>query len=254
MKTGAGLPDRLKRGLEVLTSAGMPPVCAPAQDQLLALLDLLHKWNRVYNLTAVRDKSKMVERHLLDSLVMSRWLPASRTTSAPNIIAAACAASGNSAATMNDGTGASPTTNASTAIFDVMDIGTGAGLPVLPLAIVRPDLSFLSIESNGKKTRFQQQVLLELGINNVRVAQQRVESVQAQAHTVLARAFTAPADFLRIAESLCVDQGTVLVMLGQAEKLPTTVAPNYELIELVAVDVPGTESARHVALCRRQVG
>jgi len=101
---------------------------------LLDYVHLLHKWNRVYNLTAVRDLNAMVQRHLLDSLVLCRWLPEQTNAS----------------------------DRAADAQVDVIDVGSGAGLPVLPLAIVRPDLQFASIESNGKKTRFQQQALVEL--------------------------------------------------------------------------------------------
>lgn len=221
VRTAAAVLDS---GLDKLTGTGVPPVPEEARDSLLAFVALLLKWNRVYNLTAVRDAPTMVERHLLDSLVIGRWLPVNATATVAG------------------------------ANVDVMDIGTGAGLPVLPLAIVRPDLGFLSVESNGKKTRFQQQVLLELGIRNVDVVQARVDTIRQKAATVLSRAFTAPEDYLNVAKSLCVNQGRVIVMLGLADRLPRDLAPAYELEQLVEVDVPGTESARHVAVCRRLSG
>lgn len=224
MSTDSQLRELLDRGLLQLADAGMPlqDIGEQERDKLIQLVALLLKWNKVYNLTAVRDARQMVDRHLLDSLVMSRWLPEESS---------------------ND-----------PLVLDVTDVGTGAGLPVLPLALIRPDLRFLSVESNGKKTRFQQQAVLELGLNNVSVRQDRIENVQDQAQLVLSRAFTAPVDFLRIAETLCIPDGAVAVMLGRAERLPDTLLPAYELQELVEVVVPGTESARHVALCRRQHG
>ena len=216
------LRESLARGLQQLAGSGLPEIAQKEREQLVSLVVLLTKWNKVHNLTAVRDPLAMVDRHLLDSLVMSRWLP--------------------------------PATAAEGTSYDVMDIGTGAGLPVLPLALLRPDLRFLSVESNGKKTRFQQQAVLELGMRNVTVLHDRVENVTHTAHMVMSRAFTAPIDFLKVAEPLCVQGGVVAVMLGHAERLPVTLGDAYTLSELVEVDVPGTDSARHVALCRRQHG
>ena len=216
----AVLHDHLDRGLQLIAGNGLPDITEPVRQQLICFVELLAKWNKVYNLTAVRDTLQMIDRHLLDSLIMCRWLPepdAARTTA-----------------------------------VDVMDLGTGAGLPVLPLAIVRPDLQFLSVESNGKKTRFQQQPLLQLSIDNVSVANKWVEDISDQAQLVLSRAFTAPESFLEKARPLCAIGGCVGIMLGHAERLPTTLDNTYELVELVEVDVPGTDSARHVALCRRQ--
>lgn len=222
MSVDNALLTSLERGLQQLAGSGLPDISGAEREQLVSFVLLLAKWNKVHNLTAVRDPMAMVDRHLLDSLVMSRWLPS--------------------------------VSMASDNVFDVMDIGTGAGLPVLPLALARPDLRFLSVESNGKKTRFQQQAVLELGIRNVTVLHERVENVTDTAHMVMSRAFTAPLDFLKIAETLCLPGGTVAVMLGHAERLPATLGPAYILSELVEVDVPGTDSPRHVALCQRQHG
>ena len=210
---------QIELGVEFLQEQLVPDVSDALIDPLEVFLELLVKWNRVYNLTAVREPVEMVDRHLVESLIMNRWLPTS--------------------------------SRAESGVFDVMDIGSGAGLPVLPLAIARPDLSFVSIESNGKKTRFQQQVLLEMKLPNVHIINDRVENVSTSAHFVLARAFTAPEEFLRIAEPLCRQNGQVAIMLGQAERFPNQLSQQYSLEELVEVSVPGTESARHVALCRR---
>lgn len=220
MNKALSLRNQLECGVDQLVSEGTPAISATMLDPMLQLLELLVKWNRVHNLTAVRDPVKMVGRHLLDSLIMSRWLPS---------------------VTEND-----------KSIVDVIDIGSGAGLPVLPLAIIRPDLRFMSIECVGKKTRFQQQVLLELNISNVQLVQDRVENVTSVGRLVLSRAFTAPIDFLRIAYPLCDKDGRVVIMLGHSEHLPDSVSPDYELEELVKVRVPGSETTRHVAVCRRR--
>lgn len=212
--------EQLGYGLEMLSTQQVPVVDSDYYDSLLQLLALLSRWNRVYNLTAIREPDQMVSRHLLDSLVMCRWLP-------PKVI---------------DGS----------RVATVIDVGTGAGLPVLPLAIVRPDLAFISIESSGKKIRFQQQVILELKIDNVSLINDRVENVDLQADLVLSRAFTAPLEFLHIAKPLCLAGGQVATMLGVAERFPETVSPDYHLEEFCEISVPGIESPRHVAVCRRQ--
>ncbi len=187
------------------------------QDQLLDLLSLLLKWNRVYNLTAIRDPGDMVARHLLDSLVLLPFL----------------------------------TSVVDTHKYDVIDIGTGAGFPVLPLAIARPDLSFLSIESKAKKTRFQQQAIANVGVPNVCVINQRAEQVEAQGQIVTSRAFTAPADFLRVSERFCAPGGRVVIMLGQAELMPAEVEAPFEVEQTVKISVPGVDASRHVSVCRR---
>ena len=210
---------QLQASLQLLKAQSIPHVSDDLLPKLDQFLQLLAKWNRVYNLTAVRDPVQMVDRHIMDSLIMNRWLPESA---------------------MAEG------------VSDVMDIGSGAGLPVIPLAISRPDLSFVSVESNGKKTRFQQQAIMELKLPNVRVINERVENVYETAQVVLSRAFTAPEDFLQICVPLCAQNGRVAIMLGQVERFPPTLSEEYLLEELVAVDVPGTESARHVAVCRRR--
>lgn len=210
---------QLQASLQLLKAQSIPHVSDDLLPKLEQFLQLLAKWNRVYNLTAVRDPVQMVDRHIMDSLILNRWMP--EPTMAEEL-------------------------------SDVMDIGSGAGLPVIPLAISRPDLSFISIESNGKKTRFQQQAVMELKLPNVRVINERVENVHETAQMVLSRAFTAPEEFLRICVPLCAQKGRVAIMLGQVERFPPTLSEEYVLEELVAVDVPGTESARHVAVCRRR--
>ena len=225
MASHADMEQTLALGLAYLKSEHDIRIEDDLSKPLLDYVHLLHKWNRVYNLTAVRDLNAMVQRHLLDSLVLCRWLPEQTNAS----------------------------DRAADAQVDVIDVGSGAGLPVLPLAIVRPDLQFASIESNGKKTRFQQQALVELDIKNVQVLNQRVQDVCLKALFVTSRAFTAPEAFLSIAEPLCLMAGRVVIMLGHSERLPSTLPAPYFLQELLPIDIPGSQAARHVAVCRRTV-
>ncbi len=217
--------DKLRDTLE----AGLVSINIELDDVQIAkqvrFIQLLQKWNRVYNLTAVRSINEMIGRHLLDSLVVLPCLPAARDVNTQEI---------------------------NHAVFDVIDVGTGAGLPVIPLAIARPDLHFLSVESNGKKTRFQQQAVLELSLANVQVKQARIEEVDSQARTLMSRAFTAPDKFLSIIERNCIEKSRVVVMLGIKEKMPERLPAGFVLEELKEVQLPDSESARHIALCVRR--
>lgn len=192
-------------------------------ESLLKFLQLLYKWNRVYNLTAVRTIDEMVGRHILDSLSVCQWLPAQSTVSAD--------------------------TNVDSHKYDVIDLGTGAGLPVLPLAIVRPDLTFLSVESNGKKTRFQQQVLMALDMPHVQIKQARVEEVHDQASIVISRAFTAPEQFLHIAKKHCSVDSQVIIMLGIKERMPEQLPPGFILQDVKEIKLRQFNSTRHIAVC-----
>ena len=210
--------EALEAGLAQLVRDTGWPLPGDLQEQLLQYVSLLIKWNRVYNLTAVHDSLAIVERHLLDSLSLLRWLPATSCTSDK--------------------------------LTDVMDIGSGAGLPVLPLAMARPDLEFVSVESNGKKTRFQHQVLVELGLKNVIVKNQRVQDVSQQAVFITSRAFTAPEPFLQLTQPLCVPRSLVVLMLAHAGAMPESLPAPFALEELMPLQVPGTSAPRHIALCR----
>lgn len=192
-------------------------------ESLLEFLKLLYKWNRVYNLTAVRTIDEMVGRHILDSLSVCQWLPTLSTVSAD--------------------------TNVDSHKYDVIDLGTGAGLPVLPLAIVRPDLRFLSVESNGKKTRFQQQVLMALDMPHVQIKQARVEEVHDQANIVISRAFTAPEQFLHIAKKHCSTNSQVIIMLGIKERMPDQLPSGFTLQDIQEIKLRQFDSTRHIAVC-----
>lgn len=199
--------ERLLEGLSLTTQT----LTATQTDQLVALVALLHKWNRVYNLTAVRDPVQMVSRHLLDSLVLSPYLS----------------------------TGS------------LLDIGSGAGLPGLPLAIALPDLSCTLLDSNGKKTRFIQHAVTELGLPNVEVVQSRIEDANLPpVDTVVSRAFSSPLDIITAAGSLCRPGGTILFMLGQVDESLQSLPEGYQLDRIDSVNVPFEEGARHIAMCK----
>ena len=215
----AEIEKALNAGLDKPALDTAVDVSAHGRDSLVRYVQLLAKWNRVYNLTAIRNPLDMVNRHIHDSLVLSRWLPQHPTD-------------------VHD-------------CVDLIDIGSGAGLPVLPLAILRPDLAFVSIESNGKKTRFQQQAMVELGLENVEVQNKRVQDTQARAMVVTSRAFTAPCEFLGIAGPLSSSDGRIIIMLTHTDKLPDPLPAGFMLQELVALDIPGAQVPRHIAVCRR---
>jgi len=197
----------------------------PARQKLVDYVLLLQKWNRVYNLTAVRHPELMIGRHLLDSLSILPWLPSGEFSA--------------SAALLKNCTE-----------YDVLDVGSGAGLPVLPLSIVAPSLRFVSVESSGKKTRFQQQAVQELDVGNVHIVSSRIEAVACTANTIVSRAFTAPADFLNTVKPFCVNGSTVIIMLGLKKMLPAELPSGFTLHELRELDVPQCDSTRHVAVCK----
>lgn len=181
-----------------------------ARQQLLAYLDLLARWNRAYNLTAVRDPAVMVRRQLLDSLSILPWIER-----AP-----------------------------------VLDVGTGAGLPGIPLAIARPEIGFTLLDSNGKKTRFVQQVVHELGLGNVEVVKARVDALDrpgAYAH-ITSRAFATLADIVAGSERLLAADGCWLAMKGAAPSAEVHELPAGLDAHIEALHVPGEVGARHLVV------
>lgn len=134
-----------------------------AEAKLQAYLVLLAKWNRVYNLTAIRDSDQMVTHHLLDSLAVLPHLGDTRT---------------------------------------LVDVGSGGGLPGLTLAICKPDLMLTSVEANKKKAAFQQQAKIELGLDNVSIHCGRIEALMGTFDAAISRAFAELADFARLAGHL----------------------------------------------------
>ncbi|AEG02855.1 16S rRNA (guanine(527)-N(7))-methyltransferase RsmG [Methylomonas methanica] len=192
--------EKLLQGLETLQLS----VDESQQALLLRFIKLIEKWNKAYNLTAVRDPLDMVSLHLLDSLAILPHVKAPR----------------------------------------VADIGTGAGLPGIPLAICMPECHFTLVDSNSKKTRFVQQAVLELQLKNVEVVHSRVElfSPEQFYSTVISRAFASMADILALTGHLLADDGILLAMKGQI--------PQQELAEIrlqhtvIPLAVPGIDAER----------
>ncbi len=191
---------------------------ATAREQCLALLHLLETWNRHFNLTALRTPSDMVTGHLLDSLAVLLHLP-------PGAL---------------------------------LDVGTGAGFPGLPLAIARPDTRHVLLDSNLKKTRFVQHAALELGLANVEVVRARAEDFRPPAPfpVVIARAFAPLPRLLRLLGHLCAPGGRVLALKGPAAAAELTDLPaDFEHVETIPLAAqPGRAQRTLVMLARRAVG
>ncbi|MCB1731766.1 MAG: 16S rRNA (guanine(527)-N(7))-methyltransferase RsmG [Halieaceae bacterium] len=207
------MENRLQRGCDAL---GLQ--CDAGQrQQLLAYLQLLHKWNAAYNLTAVRDPAQMVTRHLLDSLAVAPHLPAG----------------------------------------NAIDVGTGAGLPGVPLAILFPQRQFALLDSNGKKTRFLFQVKTALSLDNMQVHHQRVESFQPSGYydVVLSRAYASLRDMVSSCRHLLAPGGRFLAMKGSLDPGELDqVAASCEVLAVHALAVPGLDEQRHLLeLALRQV-
>ena len=184
------------------------------RDQLLAYLELLISWNKAYNLTAIRDPAQMIALHLLDSL-----------TVLPHV------------------TGE-----------HLIDVGTGAGLPGIPLAIMYPDKQFTLLDSNGKKTRFLFQVRCHLGLANATEIQSRVEQHQPREcyDAVLSRAFTSIADMVDKCHHLLAAQGVFLAMKGKFPQSELSeVAKDYKVETSHTLQVPGVEGERHLIVIGR---
>ena len=180
------------------------------RDGLVAYVQMLDKWNKAYNLTAIRDPREMVTRHLLDSLAVVPHFHALR----------------------------------------IIDVGTGGGLPGIPLALVFPDREFVLLDSNSKKTRFLVQARSELGLQNVTVVHSRVEDYQSEQpfDAVITRAFASVADILTGSRHLLKAGGEFLAMKGvmPADEL-ASLPPGFHLQEVIALKVPGLErEQRHL--------
>jgi 16S rRNA (guanine527-N7)-methyltransferase len=177
--------------------------------QLRDYLGLLNKWNQTYNLTAVRDPAEMVTRHLLDSLVIAPYITPGR----------------------------------------YIDVGTGAGLPGVPLAILYPGYEFHLLDSNGKKTRFLFQVKTALGLANMTVHHARVESFWPEPlfDGVLSRAFASLEEMARSCRHLIHPRGRLLAMKGvRPDEELAAVAGVCRLLGCHSLTVPGLDEQRHL--------
>lgn len=199
--------DRLAGGLQELGVS----LNDTQQQALLDYRDLLVKWNRAYNLTAVRDPGEMIQRHLLDSLSVLAHLDDR----------------------------------------DTLDVGTGAGLPGIPLAIARPDLRFVLLDSNGKKTRFVRHARRELGLSNVEVVNTRVEQYRNAPSQIISRAFAALPDMLQALAPLITDGSRVLAMKAAAADQELAGLPDGWRARVAPLSVPGLAEARVLVIASR---
>lgn len=191
------LQQQLQRGLAELSIE----LDADRQQQLIQYLELISKWNRHFNLTAIRDINEMLPLHVLDSLTVLPYLRGEK----------------------------------------VLDVGTGAGLPGIPLAISRPELHVTLLDSNGKKTRFLTQVKIELGLNNVDVVKERIEDYRPEHKfdVIVSRAFASLTDMINAVKHLITSETRVLAMKADAEQELATCPVGFEPIAIHELTIPG---------------
>jgi 16S rRNA (guanine527-N7)-methyltransferase len=207
------LAATLDRGLDALAL----DLDGAARERLLHYVDELARWNAAYNLTAVRDTRDMVVRHLLDSLVLLPLVRGLRHAPGQRLL----------------------------------DVGSGAGLPGIPLAITEPGLEVTVLDSNGKKARFLRHAQRSLGLANVEVAEARVEdwSPPRPYQLIVSRAFAALAEFVAVSRHLLAPGGQWLAMKGKLDDTElAAVPPSIRIRETHRLQVPGLDEARHVVI------
>ncbi len=183
-------------------------------EQLLKYHALLIKWHKAFNLTAVRSPEEMISRHLIDSLSVLPYIE----------------------------------------VKNLIDVGSGPGLPGIPLAICRPDLPVTLLDSNIKKSRFQFQAKAELGLDNVAVIHERVEKYHPETpfDGVISRAFASLQDMLHWTSHLCSDTGVFLAMKGMYPEQEIELLPeSINLRQSIRLTVPGTDGERHLLMLGR---
>jgi len=184
------------------------------QNQLIELVELLNKWNKAYNLTSVRDPHDMLVKHIMDSIVVSPHLQGQR----------------------------------------LIDVGTGPGLPGLPLAILNPDKQFVLLDSLGKRLRFIRQAVLALGLKNVEFVQSRVEEYNPEQKfdVVLSRAFASLQDMLFWCKHLPNEHGHFLALKGQFPALEVAeLDKEFEFMDSIPLQVPNLEAERCLVKVKR---
>ncbi len=184
--------------------------------QLLALLELVVEWNQKFNLTAITEPVAMVQKHLLDSLTVQRWIKGPFVT----------------------------------------DVGTGAGFPGLPLAIVNPTLRFTLVDSTAKKIRFVEHAIQALGLKNVSAVCSRAETWTPgqRAASVVSRALGSLPDFVRHAGHLCANSGRLLAMKGRgpSAELAAGLPRGWRVTQVEQLHVPGLPDERRLVIIERE--
>lgn len=183
-----------------------------ASKKLLHYLELLQKWNKVYNLTAIRQPEQMVTYHLLDSLAVLPYLEAGHW----------------------------------------LDVGCGAGLPGLVLAIAQPEWRFTLLDSNSKKASFVQQAIIDLQLDNVTVCCARVENwqIDEKFDGIISRAFANVADFIAVTRHLLAEKGCWAAMKGEPAQELAQLPGDIEVERIISLHVPGLEGARCLVILR----
>jgi 16S rRNA (guanine527-N7)-methyltransferase len=179
------------------------------QQALVQYLGLLLRWNHAYNLSGIKEPERMLSLHLLDSLALVPFIDGST----------------------------------------ILDVGSGAGLPGIPLAIALPSRQFILLDSNGKKSRFQFQAVTALGLDNVKVVNSRVENFQTsgQIDIVVTRAFSSLQQTLQWLMPILARQGRLLAMKGQyPQQEVSDIPPGFQLLAAHELDIPGMEGERHL--------
>lgn len=187
-------------------------------ERLLGFLAMLERWNKTYNLTAVRDPLEMLRLHVLDSVAIHHYIDAAA---------------------------------------NVIDVGSGAGLPGIPLAILNPQKQFTLLDSNGKKTRFIFQAIAELGLSNAQQVHQRVEQYQPQVgfDRVTSRAFSSLPKMLKQCDHLVADEGYFLAMKGKKPDLELSqITKAYKVVDVSKIVVPNVDGERHLIKIKKIVG
>jgi 16S rRNA (guanine527-N7)-methyltransferase len=206
----------LRTELDALIAQTTLEVSDNQRDQLVGYVEMLNKWNKAYNLTSVRDPSDMLVKHILDSIVVSSHLQGQR----------------------------------------FIDVGTGPGLPGIPLSIMNPDKEFYLLDSLGKRIRFIKQVLHELKIDNVTLIQSRVEEFQPQDKFdgVLSRAFASMVDMVEWCHHLPKAQtGCFMALKGQLPQDEIDQLPDWcSVTDIKALQVPELEGERHLVILSRK--
>ena len=209
--TSISLRADLDEGLQELPVT----LSAKQRDQLIAYVLLLDKWNRVYNLTAVREPGRMIGLHLLDSLAVLPHLGAGKS---------------------------------------LLDVGTGGGLPGIPLAIAQPALAVTMLDTIAKKTTFVRQAIAELGLGNAIAVTARVEEFKPveKFDIVISRAFAELKDFVDSAANLCADDGRLIAMKGvYPHDEIARVSASVRVQEVVPLSVPQVDGKRHLVLLQK---
>jgi len=210
---------------EEMLARGLEGLGLPSDERTVTLLgcfaDLLLRWNRTYNLTAIREESEVVTHHLLDSAALvpmiAKIAPKAKT---------------------------------------LLDVGSGGGLPAVPTALLRPDLSVHAVDTVKKKVTFLQQAQIELGLKNFRAHHARVENLRLSPFDVItSRAFASLADFTSLTEHLLKPSGLWFAMKGVVPEEEIAALPGFVRVrEILPMTVPGLHESRHLIVMERNEG